>query len=88
MYSAIIDSAASLQTLIDSGADLLLKDLEGNTVFHIAYMYRSVACLRLLRKISILDEEMLNISGKTGLEMAGKGGDWKKTIFHMDDFNE
>ena len=82
MYSAIIDSALSLQTLIDFGADLFLKDLDGNTIFHIAYMYRSMACLRLLRKLSILDEEIVNISGKTGLEMAGKGGDWTKAIFY------
>ena len=87
MYAAIIDSTLSLQTLIDCGADMLLKDLEGNTVLHIAYMYRSVACLRLLRKLSALDEEIKNLYGKTALEMAGKGRDWSKALFHVHDFS-
>ena len=85
MYAAIIDSPLSLQTLIEFDADLLLKDLDGNTVLHLAHMYRSLTCLRLLRKSSELDEELLlNISGKSALEMAGKGKEWNKAIFFYE----
>lgn len=81
MYAAIVNMPSALQLLIDAGADLTMKDLDGNTVRHLAYMFKSSECLRLLNAMGN-SEDSTNILSKTPLEMAGKGKRIHEVLFY------
>ena len=82
MLAAIVNSVEILQMLHEAGADLTMKDLNGNTALHFAYMYKSRPCIRYLLNVNI-DENILNMAGKSGLEMAGKGKSFIDEIFGL-----
>lgn len=80
MFAATVGSAEILQVLHEAGADLAMKDLDGNTVLHFAYMNNSRSCIRYLQSANI-DESIVNMVGKSGLEMAGKGKCFRNALF-------
>ena len=84
MYAAIVDDPEALQLLIQAGADLSMKDVDGNTALHLAYMYCSSRCRRLLLASGGVDEEGTNLSGRTPLDVAGRGKSVRRTIFYEE----
>jgi ankyrin repeat protein len=73
MYAAITNSILSLKMLHEAGADLTMRDLDGNTALHLAYMYNSRDCVRFLETVPGIEPESLNMAGKSPLDMAGRG---------------
>jgi ankyrin repeat protein len=82
MYAVALNSVSALRIIVEAGADLSMKDLDGNTLLHIAYMYSSTACIRYIRSLGVVDETITNINDKTPLEMAGKGKSLSNLLFY------
>ena len=85
MYAAAFNLPSAISLLCTAGADVNLRDLDGNTALHYAYACGSNAAASALEEKNI-DANIENNDGKTALEVLGVmrtiAPFFKTTAFH------
>ena len=70
MMAAASNLVEAVAQLIDAGADINMKDVDGNTPAHFAYAFGSAGCASLLESRS--SHNITNHAGESPVFMAGK----------------